>query len=310
MSSTLDEAAALAAAGLPADGAVTALGGPADAELHASLAAGRRELATTATPDGVAAGATVLLGAALASPDHADTLAALRTALGDDGRVVAVVANAGHADRRVAALAGEPDGRPALTLAALRDRLEAAGFAIDRVRRVRRAGSHPGAVLGASAGILARFLAEDPDATVDWFVVEARVAAAAAELAAARERVRALEAEQAHVLARARDLADAEATAEIERLREVVAGQERAAAASARHAAQERESLHAQLEAARRRIRELEATVAELHPLASASQDAAARAGQAEADLHAITDSTAYRALERYWRLKGRVIRS
>ena len=310
MSATLDEAAALAAASLPNDGAVVALGGSADAELLARLRDGGRELAPTATPDAVAAGATVVLGAALASPDHAATLQALRTALGDDGRVVAVVANAGHADRRVAALAGEPDGAPALTLAALRDRLEAAGFALDHVHRVRRAGVHPGAVLGASAGILARFLAEDPDATVDWYVVEAGASAAAAELAAARERVRELEAGQADVLARARELADAEATSEIERLRHALAEQERLAAASARQAAHERETLHAQLDTARARLQELEATVAELQPLASASRDAAARAARAEDDLDALTDTTAYRAMQRYWRLKGRVIRS
>ena len=310
MSKTLDEAAALAAASLPADGAVVALGGTADAELLARVRDGGRELAASAAVDGVAAGATVLLGAALASPDQAATLQALRTALGDDGRVVAVVANAGHADRRVAALAGEPEGTPALTLAALRDRLEAAGFAVEHVHRVRRAGAHPGAVLGASAGILARFLAEDPDATVDWYVVEAGASAAAAELAAARGRVRELEAAQADVLARARELADAEATAEIARLRQALAEQERHAAASARQAAHERETLHAQLDAARARVQELEAMVAELQPLASASRDAAARAAQAEDDLHALTGTTAYRAIERYWRLKGRVVGS
>ena len=202
-----------------------------------------------------------------------------------------------------------PTAAPALTLAALRDRLEAAGFAVERVRRVRRAGSHPGAVLGASAGILARFLAEDPDATVDWYVVEAGASAAAAELAAARDagagaggRAGGRAGPGARARRRGGDGRDRAAAPRARR-----AGAP--AAASARQAAHERETLHAQLEAARARIQELEATVAELHPLASASRDAAARAARAEADLHAITDSTAYRAMERYWRLKGRVVR-
>jgi hypothetical protein len=119
--------------------------------------------------------------------------------------------------------------------------------------------------------------------------------------------VRTLGAEQEDVLARARELADADATAEVERLRHALAEQERIAGASARHAAHDRATLVRQLEAAHARIGELEAIVAELHPIASASRDADARAQRAEDDLHAVTGSTAYRAMERYWRLKARV---
>ena len=190
-------AAALAAAGLPADGAVTALGGAADAELQREP--GRRTPAARSPPppppDGRGGGGNGPAGRGARvcriTPTRWRPCAPRSATTGAWSRSVA---NAGHADRRVAALAGDPDGAPALTLAACatawrppgsRSSACAACAVPARIpapcwarRRASSRGSWPRIRTPRSTGTSSR----------------PAPAAAAAELAAARARVQELEA--------------------------------------------------------------------------------------------------------------------
>jgi hypothetical protein len=309
--SVVDDVVARLTVALPADAAaVVVVADAADRAIADRLGGQRSVIDARAVRDGTwpAPGApAILLASVLAAPDHEQVLAAARAA--ECPQLVALVRNAGHADRRLAALELQPadDDRTALALATARDRLEAGGFVVDVIERVRRAPSRSLDWLGGEAALdVGRLVARDPDSTVDWFVLRATASDAGAQLAALRERAGQLERERAADEARAREVAEAAMSGPLQAERTRARTLQRQLEVSRQELAFAQQSevrAHQEAEVQAATLR------AELEGVRAALREQADRAERAEAALAALEQTRALRAAQTVWRMKARVLR-
>jgi hypothetical protein len=228
--------------------------------------------------------------------------------------LVAVFRNAGHVDLRLAALEADPTApHGVLTYSAARDRLEAAGFVVDAVERLRRAPRRVPAWLGGAAGLeIGRLLASDPDATVEWYVMRAVPSDAASQLAAERARAEEVARRGEEAAARAREVAEAAAAATVRAERDRYRELER----RMHDVERDLDSARGELAGLRERTADVVAEAGragamevELDAVRRALREQTERAERAEAALAGLEQTRALRAAQTVWKLKARVPR-
>ncbi len=205
----------------------------------------------------------VVVGEALErTPDRVAFLERVSALVAEGGCVVVTVRNATELVSRLRVLAGEPtDGRAALTHALLVDLLESSGLVPTRWRRVGTGTIEPPSAASVPAEVRT-WLASDPEAATERFVVRAAVAREADRLRSLR-----LELDEQRAAARRRE---DELGAELERLR----GER-----------QSEEALRIELEAMTAREDELRAMLLDAHDQAMRRDDELARRARSRVEL-------------------------
>ena len=234
----------------------------------------------------------VVVGEALErTPDRVALLERVSALVADGGCVLVTVRNATELASRLRVLGGEPpDGRTALTRSSLVDLLESSGLVPSKWRRVPTTTAEPPSAPSVPAEVRA-WLAGDPEATTERFVVRAAVAREADVLRSLR-----LELDEQRAAARRRE---DELAAELERLRGERSSDE---------------ALRAELEATRAREEELRAMLLDAHDAAMRRDEELARRSRSRAELQPRLPVMKHRVVTRfpraaavYRRLKRRV---